>query len=152
MSRKQEEREIGGLKVTTIQLPATRGSRLRFKLIKLLAPAAGALRGKSLKYDDLKATDVAELAPALAAMVSQLDEAAHDALLLEMLVCTSVVRDDGNGRPVKFDLTSKAIVDQAFDGDVDALWGAWKFALEVNLGGFFAASGGSAQPDPTPSS
>jgi hypothetical protein len=149
--RKTEEREIGALKVTTIQLPATRGSRLRFKLVKLLAPALGAIGGKAVNFNDLKSMNVVELAPALVALVSQLDDAAHDALLLEMLVCTSVVRDDAGGRPIKFDLTSKAFIDQAFDGDADALWTTWMFALEVNLGGFFAASGGPAQPGPTPS-
>lgn len=149
MSRKQEERTIGDYNVTTVQLPATRGSRLRVRVLKLIAPALGQLRGK--KIDDLKAIDIADFAPALQEIMGQLDDQTQDALMLEVLVCTSVIAQGPSGQ-IKYDLTSKPIIDQAFDGDVDALWGAMKFALEVNLRGFFNASVGKSQPIPTPSS
>ena len=148
--RKTDIRTINGFELTTVQLPSMRGSRLRFRLAKLLAPAAGALRGKSLT--DLQALDVADIAPAIMAIATQLDDAAHDALMLELLICTSVVVDGPSGK-VKYDLTKAAAIDQAFGSDVDALWAAAKTSLEVNLGGFFGASAGSAAPQvPTPSS
>lgn len=150
MSRKTEEREINGLKVTTIQLPATRGSALRFKLARVLAPVAGTLRTKTAA--DLLSLNVADLAPTLMALAAQLDPAVMDALMLEILACTSVITTDAAGRQIKFDLTSKQIIDQAFDGDVDALWSTMRFAVEVNLSGFFAALAGNTQPAPTPSS
>jgi hypothetical protein len=152
-TRKQEEREIAGLKVTTIQLPAMRGSRLRVKLAKLIVPVLGAFKGSKLSsVQDVMKMDIADLAPALVAVASQLDDTAHDTLMLELLICTSVVRDDGSGKALKFDLTTKQIIDQAFDGDVDALWKAVAFAIELNLGNVFSASTGNEQQAPALSS
>lgn len=155
-SRKQDTREVNGLQLTTIQLPSTRGSRLRFRLIKLVGPAVGALaaglKGKKVEtLEDLKALDVGVLAPAIMAVAQQLDEALHDALLLQLLCCSTVTGEGPNGK-VKVDLTSISAFDQAFGGDVDALWAAAKASLEVNLGGFFdGRSGAGEPPDPTPS-
>lgn len=144
MARTEETRTINGLEVTTIKLPSMRGSQLRFRLIRLLAPAGPALgavfTGK--KLSDLGAVDVISILPALPALFAQLDDATHDALLCQILVCTSVVADGPKGK-VKYDLTSKAFIEQAFSDDVDALWAAARFALEVNLSGFFT---GQAAP------
>ena len=148
MSRTSETRTIGEFEVTTQKLPATRGSRLRFKLVRLLGPAASSLAplvGKDGKLEELLGLDIAAVAPAIVALASQIDDEKHDALMLEILICTSVVADGPKGK-IKFDLTSKALLDQAFDGDVDALWKTVMFALEVNLSGFFSGRGSPA-PD-----
>lgn len=148
-TRKTEDRDIGDLKVTTIQLPAMRGSRLRLRLLKMLSPLLGALEGK--KLDDVMKLDVSDLAPAIMAAASQLDDATHDALILQILLCTSVQTTDASGKQIRFDLTSQSTIDQAFGGDVDALWSAAKFALEVNLGGNFFRRD-VATPEQAPSS
>lgn len=153
-SRKQDTRTIGGFELTTIQLPSVRGSRLRVRLLKLLAPAgsalAGVLKGKS--PEDLKTLDVGVIAPALMAIATQLDDGIHDSLMLQLLVCSSVVVDGPAGK-IKVDLTSMQAIDQAFGGDVEALWAAARVSLEVNLGGFFDGATGTGPgelPAPTP--
>lgn len=152
-SRKQDTRTVGAFELTTYQLPSTRGSRLRVRLLKLLAPAgerlAAVLKGKS--FDDIQALDVAVIAPAIMAVAMQLDDTVHDSLMLQLLVCSSVVAEGANGK-VKIDLTSLQAIDQAFGGDVDSLWAAMRASLEVNLGGFFAGRSVAGLPaDQTPS-
>jgi hypothetical protein len=151
--RSIETRAIAGFEVTTQKLPSMAGSRLRFKLGRLLAPAIAGLRGKRL--DNLVAQDIADLAPAFAALVQQLEPRTHDELILEVFACTYVIGETSNGSKIKFDLTSTQIIDQAFDGDVDAMWLAAKFVLEVNLRGLaslFPNRVGGEQPAPTLSS
>lgn len=141
---KIETRQIDGLDVTSQQLPATRSYRLLPKVLKLIVPVLGATRGKK-GIDDV---DVAALAPVL----EQLDDATMDALLLETLVCTSVVTTNDKGAQVKYDLTSKQWIDAAFGGNVVALVKTMAFALQLNFAGVFHESAGAAQQTPTPSS
>lgn len=150
--RRTETRVINGLEVTTQQLPSMAGSRLRFKLGRLLAPSIGALRGR--RIEDLMSLDIAELAPALVALVQQLDARTHDELLIEIFAGTYVVGKDDKGK-LRIELTSAQWIDQAFDGDVEAMWLAAKFALEVNvrnIASLFPNRVGGAQPAPTLSS
>jgi len=147
MQRKTETRQISAFDVTTIQLPALKGSALRFKLGKVLAPALAALRGKSL--GDVMKSDLADLQPALMAIFDRLDEKQAEALMLDALLCTSVVTTDNDGKLIKYDLTTAKWIDLAFGGDVDALWSTVKFALEVNLRGLFVAGAGTVQQTPT---
>lgn len=136
--RRTETRTIAGLEVTTVQLPAMRGSRLRFRVLRTIMPALATLnefRGKSM--DEIMASDVGKLLPALRHVVEQLDDKAQESFLLEVLLCTNVISIDESGKRIVVELTSASFVDLAFGGDVDALWQTFAFALEVNLGGFF---------------
>ena len=153
MARTEETRTIGELEVTTVKLPAIRASKLRFKLLRLLAPAAPALAAvfTGKKLADLKGTEIASILPALPGLLAQLDDATHDAMLRDALVTTSVVADGPKGK-IKFDLTSLALIEQAFGSDVDSMWSTWLFAVEVNLSGFFSGRVDPAPALPTPSS
>lgn len=148
--RKTETRTIGGLDVTSIQLPSTRAYALVRKVGKVVAPALGALRGKT--PGAIMGSDLADLAPALESLFDKLDDQSADSLMLEALACTSVTRQGDDGRLIKYDLTTKAAIDLAFDGDLRSLLLTIKFALEVNFASFFDGSGPSASASPAPSS
>src|SRR5262245_7391192 len=143
---RSETRTIDGLEVTTQQLPATRAYRFAARLSKLLLPIAGAVKGRSL--DDAMSLGVETFAP----LLQQLDEPTLDALLLESLQCTSVMTVDAKGVPIKYDLTTKPMIDLAFGGNVGALLRTMMFAIEFNFRDFFSASVGPGLPTPTPSS
>lgn len=147
--RPSETKRISAtIEATSQKMPSMSGSRLRFKIGKLLVPALAGFRGKAL--DDVMKLDLAELQPVLAPLLAQLDEKTHDALMLEILTHTYVVRTEDGKEPIRFDLGNAKAIDLAFDGDVDALWATAWFALGVNLKGVFAAGAGNAQPSPTP--
>jgi len=142
---RSETRTIEGLEVTTQQLPATRAYLLAAKLSKVLVPIASALKGKTM--GEALAAPVESLAP----MLERLDDATLDALMLESLKCTSVVTVDAKGASIKYDLTSKPMIDLAFGGNVAALFKTIGFAIEVNFRDFFAESVAGVWPAPTPS-
>lgn len=111
-------KQIGELEVTTTKLPTLRGSRLRMKVQRLMS---------GQKADG-------ELTPQiLFSLLALLKDEEADALILESLVSTSVVRADAQGTKIKFDLSGLSQIDLAFDGDDMAMWQTVLFSWEVNL-------------------
>ncbi|MBA3841176.1 MAG: hypothetical protein H0X39_00895 [Actinobacteria bacterium] len=125
---------VGDLEVTTQKLPTLRGSKLRFKVNRLIL-RDGVPTGE---LDAEKFT----------ALLAQLPEADADALILESLVCTSIVSTNAQGTKVKYELTTLGVIDQAFDGDDMAMWECVMFSWEVNLSR--PTKGVAVQSDPAP--
>ncbi len=126
---------IGDFEVTTQKLPTLRGSSLRFKVNRLFSKEKGTV-------GDLTAE-------VLTAMLAQLEDNEVQTLILESLVCTSIITNDDRGQKIKYDLTKLSTIDQVFDGDVDLMWETVMFAWEVN---FSRPTKGAAVvlPDPAP--
>jgi hypothetical protein len=127
-SLKTEKREIDGVVLMTTQLPSTRAFRLFARLMRTLAPAAGALRFVTLE------ADITTLAPALGRIFEELNPDDAVALSLAALQSTAVIVD---GKQIE--LTSEAMLDIAFAGKPLMILQAVKFAIEVNFADFFAA-------------
>lgn len=129
MSLKTEARDIDGLHVTCSQLPAMRSYSVFTRLGKVLGPAIGALANATIE-ENVKDTDVKELAPAMAALLQGL---ADDESLVYPLLATVSVKKDG----MDILLTDEANINLAFEGKFKALLLTLKFALEVNYADFF---------------
>ena len=140
MNLESQTKTIDTYDVTVQKLPAVRGSRLRVRLLKLVSPGLarlGELRGQT--FDQVMGSNVSSLLPALVGIVTQLEDKVQDALMLEVFACTYVISTNSQGTKVKHELSSLSNLDQAFGSDVDSMWKAFAFTLEVNLGGFFDA-------------
>lgn len=128
MGQKTEKKTIDGLEFTTTQLPAMKGLALGTRLGRALGPALA-------KASGLAGTqDVAELAPAIAALFSTLDGAEAQALTKDILISTQVEME---GKLIS--LNSTEMIDHVFTGRLGALLQALRFALEVNFSDFFTA-------------
>lgn len=143
--RKQEKNEIRGFKVTVTQHKPRAGFRLGAKLVKYIAPVIQGMK----PTDEL---DFKKMAPAMFMMMRDLDDADLDAMLVNMLSCTTVVgaigesedEDDGAPQRKKWELSDPKNIDLAFAGNIPAMMEVAQFALKVNFGDFFGA--GSASP------
>ena len=136
-------KRLGAYDVTVTQFSATRALTLAAKLGRLLGPAIGAIAPLLAGgVDELGKRDVSDLSPALAAAFAAMEDGAVDALVAEVLAGTSVIVADADGRSVKTDLTSRAMIDRAFGADLGGLLAAVGFALEVNYRDFFVGLGG----------
>lgn len=145
MPQTQQTTMIGELEVTSVQLAPVHAYLLLAKVGKVLVPALAAARGVS------GSSDLNALAPALSQLFDTLSPALAQSLLLEGLASTSVVAPDASGKLLKIDLTSEAMINRAFAGNVKGMLLALKFALEVNYGSFFVGLGAAASETPTPS-
>lgn len=106
-------------------LPATQGMRVLTWLLDLLGAGAG-----SASTQDLRELDASQ---ALAAVAGRLDS--PRTIEIVQLLLRGLHED---GRPVDFD--------QRFAGDYGTLLRVVGWALEVNLGGFFAELGATPRP------
>lgn len=120
-------RDIDGLEVTVVELPARVAIKLGAKLARTIGPALARTKGIDM------ASDIATLAPALFTLGESLDDKTFDELLLEVFKQTSVIAD---GR--KTELTTIAKIDSTFGANKTALMKAAAFTVEVNFGDFFA--------------
>ena len=128
---KTEQRDIRGLSVTSVQLPAMRSYGVFTRLGVVLGPALAALTEGGADLSNLEA-DLTGLGPAIGALLGGLAEDVP--LVLALLQSTYVVVDGS-----KIELTSEAKIDQAFSGNFLAMLMTLKFAIEVNFADFLDA-------------
>ena len=140
MSLKTEPVEIDGIKFETTQFPAMAAFRLMARLIKVIGPAMGVLKGAT------KDTTLESLAPALGAALSNVSPDEAQSIALEILKCTTA---EVGG--VLIGLTGQAPVDQVFSGRLSMLFKVLAHALKVNYGDFSEGSDPAAPQTPAPS-
>lgn len=128
MGQKTEKKTIDGLEFTTTQLPAMKALALGTRLGRALGPALAKASGLA------GSQDVAELAPAVAALFSQLDGPEAQALTREIFVATQV---EFEGKLIP--LATTEMIDHVFTGRLGALLSTLRFVLEVNFADFFTA-------------
>lgn len=140
--RKQEKETIRGYKVTVTQHKPRAAFRLGAKLVKYIAPVIQGMK----PTDEI---DFKKMAPALFAMMRDMDDADLDVMLTNVLSCTTVVGDapsvgaddddePGSGKKKKWELSDPKNIDEAFAGNVPAMLEVAQFALKVNFADFFA--------------
>lgn len=127
-------REIAGISIETTQLPPMKTYALLGRLAKIGAPGLSTFGGLDGDVDNAAALIV----PA-AAMFARLEPPELQDLALDVLAgSTALVKHDGKKKRV--DLDTEDGINAAFAGNVMAMLGAMKFALEVNYDDFFDAA------------
>ncbi len=117
---KTQSRTIGGLEVTVTQFPALTAFAIWHKLAGLIGsvlgqvPAGGGLAGLGMAIFAKHPPEVTQ------------------ALLLELLCCSTAVRD---GKQIP--LNTHEMLNVAFAGNPGAMISAAKFSIEVNFADFF---------------
>ncbi len=149
MARKSETRRIGDLDVTVNQFKPTTAYHVIASAMKTLGPVLGTVV-PALAAGGLGAL-MSMNASSLGAAFATLDVDAADRLLVELLKGTSVLCDR-NGKRVQYDLgNGKNAIDDAFEEDgLPGLFGAVKFAVEVNFSGFTKSAAGLEAPAVAP--
>lgn len=147
---KTEKRDIRGLQVTVVQLPAMRAYSVFARLGAVLGPALSQLGDVDIRNIE---NEVEKLGPAAGALLGGL--AQDTELVLAVLQSTSVVAPGANGELEKTDLLSETAVNKIYTGDFLALLLSIKFAIQVNYSDFLAAGvaalpGKAAAKDPAP--
>lgn len=129
MGLKTEQKIIGegenAIEIRTTQLPAMRAQALMARLVRLVSP------GLSRITMDTE-LDMNSIMPALAGLFGSLDEAEVASLTRAILASSAAVLD-GKIVPLDRDDTINA----AFAGKFTSMFGALRFALEVNYQDFF---------------
>ena len=129
------EEEVDGLPFRVVPFSAYHALGLLARLAKAIGPALSSLSG----YD--ANTDLKDLAPALRVAFAALDPAEAQVLTLEILKLTSVLLDDGTGKPApRVELNTKEKFDRVFSGRLKTLFKVLGFALRVNFSDFIAGS------------
>jgi hypothetical protein len=140
MGLQTETRDIRGLTVRCTQLPARRAYALVPKLGAIMAPALAELETSQIK--DLGAVDLSAVGPAFQRFFQALEDADADKLMMQLLSSTSVIKDGD-----LFDLTSGAKIDQAFEGNLPALFQTLWFSVELNFADFIGAVSEMTPPE-----
>lgn len=133
MALQTERKSIDGLEVTTTQLPSMRALALSTRLLKVVAPAMAHAGGLSM------ASDIADLAPALAALAGQLEPELVQSLTRELLAFTTV---EMSGKVMQ--LSTEEAINLAFAGRLMTLFKVLAFSLKVNFENFFDAARAAA--------
>lgn len=129
MSLKYEEVEIDGIKFGTRQFAAMRGLQLMGRLAKTIGPALGVLSTADPN------TPLEQLAPVLAAALTNLNPEDLGILALEILSgTTATMEDEGNLRRV--DILSVNDFNKVFAGGLMTMFKAVLHALKVNYSDF----------------
>lgn len=132
MARLTQETTIDGRTFLVTQLPGTKAfrfvNRVGQHIGPALAKAVGAFPGDGKGVGDI---DVSKLEPALLELASRLDPALVDELMWQALEGALV-----DGKPL-----DRQLFDSLFQGKPFAAWKLFAFAMKVQLGDFFDASG-----------
>lgn len=131
MPLKTDDRDIGGLKVTTTQLPPMRALNLLTRLGKVFGPMLAQL-------PDLQAGKLSneDIAMALGVALGKLEDGDVSKLTRDILITTRV-QVEVNGQPRILELTDEQRINSAFEGKLEVLLQAMVFSLEVNFAAFF---------------
>ena len=138
MSKMQDTKTLKGadgdsFELTCVKLEPVAAYMLVAKLGKVLMPALVAMKTR-------KAND--DLQPVVDQIFGGLTTEIAQQVMLELLSTTTVVRTTASGEVSKRDLCNgQAAINDAFRGSVMMMFRAMGFALEVNFGDFFDASG-----------
>jgi hypothetical protein len=137
-----DSRTINGVRYESTTLPARKCVRLGSRVLALVLPAFGEL-GDGLEGVPTLADVGAKLGSgfigkAASALVTQLHREDIVELILSILADTTRIDPDKKERQA---VSDGAVFDAVYAGNLGELVGAVRFALEVNLGDFFAASG-----------
>jgi hypothetical protein len=140
---KTERRTINEVAYETTTLPARKAVRLGTRVLALVLPAFGELGDGVEDLQSLSKLAEAKMQAgfigrAAGALVTQLHREDVVELILGILASTTRIDPDRNERQA---VGEGAIFDDVYAGNLGELVGAVRFALEVNLGNFFAASG-----------
>lgn len=132
--RASKSKEIDGLSFTVQQLPGKRGSRLWFKLVRLLAPAMAKALG-TLKLTGgasalMQNLDLSNLGDAVGMLAEKLTPDEFEAIRDELLE-SATVTTGGNQFPLM------TVYDDVMAGRVTTGLKVLQFAFEVNFGSFF---------------
>jgi len=138
---KTDEREIDGILVKTVQLPAMRAFKLLARLAKAVGPALGVLT----KFDPN--TQLEAVAGEFAGAFASLDADEAERLVPEILIKTTVFIPDERGGSEK--LLTKDRIDDIFTGRLMTLFRVVGFALQVNFQDFYAGSAPAAPRNPS---
>lgn len=128
---KNETREICGMTVSVIQLPAMRAYKVFTRLGRILGPSLAHLGSLDLDPDgEIEDMDFEELAPAIGSLLTGL---ADDTDLVKALLESTTVTPAG-GAPIL--LSDVAQIDAAFTGEFKAMLLTIKFTIGVNFSDF----------------
>jgi hypothetical protein len=128
------KKEIGDATYEGMTLPARKGISVGARLLKLLAPSAGGLKG--VMNQDGKSQE--HLVTALTALVDRIDEDAVVRLVLDMLEgMQRTGKIDEEGGRVKMTPSTPSDFDVIYNSNYEELVQALAYSVEVNLPGFF---------------
>jgi len=128
---------IRDVEVSVVQFDCWRQADLLEKLGKMAAPALRTLRGSTELGAD-------EIGPFLGELFGGLETRERQQLQLEILAGTGVTVQTPTG-PKFIELTSKERIVEACGSDLVLFGSLIAYAMEVNLGGFFAELMGKAR-------
>lgn len=141
---KTEKRVIGGLEVTTTQLPCRRAFALFARVGKVLGPALGDLDATTLTA--ILSKDTAAIAGPLGKVFTALDTNDATDLACEVLAFTSVLVKKRGQPDQNLSLDQPEMIDIAFAGKLRVMLMAMWFALEVNYRDFFVEPAADGEP------
>lgn len=153
MAREPITDVIDDIEVTVTKFAAIRGSQVNARILRIIVPALGAIADTipaimNGKVEDLLRHDIADIMPAFERLLAALDESTIESLLTSVLASASVVIRDG-ANATKYDLTSAAMINRAFDDRELTMWKVWWFALKANFRPFGSALAGLGDRRPT---
>ncbi len=135
-TRKPEVHTIDGYEVTTMRLRPTAALKLGPKLAKIMTPALRLQAVASAALSGNMAGAVSALAPAVASMLTGLDDDTLDMLYRDLLPDTTIVMPDDNGVLRVVELNTPQMIDIAFgdlEDGVTLLVKVMVFVAEVNF-------------------
>ena len=128
----EEEKEIGGIRFYTKQLPATRGFTLFTRLVKTAGPVIAALGGVNPEADMISA-----IGPLAEGLKNLNPDEVVDLALAVMVNTYAVIPEQSGDR--KLDI-NKANFDRIFNGRLKNVFEVLAFVIKVNFQDFFGDS------------
>lgn len=128
----EEEKEIGGIRFYTKQLPATRGFALFTRLVKTAGPVIAALGGVNPEADMISA-----IGPLAEGLKNLNPDEVVDLALAVMVNTYAVIPEQSGDR--KLDI-NKANFDRIFNGRLKNVFEVLAFVIKVNFQDFFGDS------------
>lgn len=135
-----QEETIDGIAFTVTEFPAMKALALKARILGLVGPAFARIVGSidpALLKEGVKVTslDLAQLAPAIDALVGALTPEHFSRLCLDLMAGTIAITSEG-----KHELSrGEAAFNQVFSGQLETLYKALWFVLQVNR--FFGLAG-----------
>lgn len=142
MGIETQEKEIDEATFRVTPHKARAGAKLSAKLARIVIPVMTSMKGQTIA--SIQKMEMADLAPAFSNVIMGLDDQTLDALMADIFARTTVVLKNDKGENELFDLSKGARIDDAFTGALGLMFKGMWYAVEVNFGNFFAASGQSA--------
>lgn len=152
MALEGKRTEIDGVRIYCAPFDVIKQCTMLTRLLRIVAPVVGKLGG--LNFSRAMEMSMAELAPAISAMMAGIDPEDVGPLLLEILGSTAATGKFGGAKKdQQVSLLTTEDVNLVFKGRLPTLLKVAKFALEVNYAGFFperkpTQPTGAATPDP----